>query len=127
MHAHMKQAARWIPAILWAGAIFSVSGTQSSDLPGGPAWLAHLVEYTILGALVGWALGSTGTTRWRIIVTIALCSLYGASDEFHQSFVPTRMPDPMDWVVDTIGAIIGGSAIIMLMRGRESARKDHGF
>ena len=34
-------------------------------------------------------------------------SLFGASDEFHQSFVPGRDTDVFDWVADTLGATAG--------------------
>jgi VanZ family protein len=36
-----------------------------------------------------------------------LASAYGITDELHQAFVPLRMPDPMDWLVDTVGAAVG--------------------
>lgn len=41
-----------------------------------------------------------------ILVSIAFCSLYGVTDEFHQSFVPGRTPDVGDWLADTLGATI---------------------
>jgi len=39
-------------------------------------------------------------------VTVAFVSLYGASDEFHQSFVAGRDADVWDWVADTSGAMM---------------------
>jgi len=33
-------------------------------------------------------------------------SLYGVSDEWHQSFVPNRLSDFNDWLADTVGAIL---------------------
>lgn len=39
--------------------------------------------------------------------SIAFCSLYGVSDEWHQSFVAGRDSSHEDWVADTIGAIVG--------------------
>ena len=52
-------------------------------------------------------------------------SLYGVSDEFHQLFVPGRMCDPMDWLVDTAGAALGsGLAYLQLRRrGREGEER----
>jgi VanZ family protein len=38
-------------------------------------------------------------------------SLYGASDEFHQYFVPGRDCEFFDWVGDTTGAIFAVLAI----------------
>lgn len=116
MRAYGIQALRWLPAAVWAMVIYSVSAVSGSNLPGGPAWLAHFGEYAILGSLVAWAIGGSREARWRIIVTIALCSLYGASDEFHQSFVPSRTPDVVDWMVDTAGASTG--ALLTLWASR---------
>lgn len=37
-------------------------------------------------------------------LTIGFCSFYGATDEWHQSFVAGRNSDSLDWLADTIGA-----------------------
>ncbi len=36
---------------------------------------------------------------------LAVTSLYGAIIEFRQLMVPGRSADPLDWVLDTLGAI----------------------
>jgi len=41
-----------------------------------------------------------------VIYSLIFCSLYGMSDEWHQSFVPGRMSDVADWAADTVGAIL---------------------
>jgi len=40
-----------------------------------------------------------------IISSLIFASLYGASDEWHQSFVSGRMSDTHDWLADTLGAV----------------------
>jgi VanZ family protein len=40
------------------------------------------------------------------LLSIAFCSLYGLSDEWHQSFVVGRESDFADWVADTSGAAL---------------------
>ncbi len=40
-----------------------------------------------------------------LIASLLFSSLYGLSDEWHQSFVPGRMSDIADWAADTLGAI----------------------
>lgn len=40
------------------------------------------------------------------LVSISYCSLYGVSDEWHQSFVVGRQADIYDWLADTLGASI---------------------
>lgn len=64
--------------------------------------LAHFAVYGLLATLVC-RIGS----GWRA----ALCSLivvsaFGATDEWHQSFVPGREADVGDWIADTLGAAI---------------------
>jgi VanZ family protein len=41
-------------------------------------------------------------------LTILFCSVIGALDEFHQSFIPNRSGnDPWDWTADTVGGLLG--------------------
>ena len=67
---------------------------------------AHLTEYAILGGLLfravrgeraGW------NPRWAI-AAIAIAACVAASDEWHQSFVPSRTPSVVDVGIDTAGA-----------------------
>ena len=48
-----------------------------------------------------------------MIVSLCYCSLYGVSDEWHQSFVPGRSVDFMDWLADTLGASIALSILYL--------------
>src|SRR5688572_22030112 len=64
--------------------------------------LGHFAVYGLLGTLVcrigrGWR-----AALWSLIVV----SVFGASDEWHQSFVPGRVADAQDWMADTVGAAI---------------------
>lgn len=45
---------------------------------------------------------SSSPYLWSAIV----CILYGASDEFHQYFVPNRSSEVLDWVADIVGVLI---------------------
>lgn len=98
-------------ALAWMGAIFGLSSLPGSAVPGRFGTLAHFVMYAVLGALYLIAL-PTPRQRWRaVIVAVALASLYGVTDEFHQSFVPGRTPDVVDWLVDTAGATTAAIAL----------------
>ena len=72
---------------------------------------AHVSEYAILGMLL-WR-GLRRGTRWQMkmsilfIVTLFICALFAASDEFHQSFVPSRTASPTDVMIDIAGAFLG--------------------
>jgi VanZ family protein len=52
------------------------------------------------------------------MVTVIAAALYGASDEFHQYFVPHRSCDAADWAAD----LLGGSAAAVLYYIYESRR-----
>jgi VanZ family protein len=43
-------------------------------------------------------------------------SLYGASDELHQYFVPNRSCDFYDWLADSIGAVMALITIYLLTK-----------
>ena len=38
------------------------------------------------------------------LLSIVFCSLYGLSDEWHQSFIAGRESDSADWIADTLGS-----------------------
>jgi VanZ family protein len=78
----------------------------------------HLVEYAILGFLVGNSLLKRFESKSNKIISIILCAfipaIYGLSDEIHQLFVPGRKFDLMDLLADAIGALIGVSIFILV-------------
>ena len=71
----------------------------------------HFCEYFAFGALLANALSCHMPLRRAWTVAIVCASAYGATDEFHQLFVPTRTCDPVDWAVDTVAAALGASAV----------------
>ena len=63
---------------------------------------AHFGVYGLLGTLVC-RIG----TRWpSAFWALAVVSAFGASDEWHQSFVPGRDADINDWIADSLGATL---------------------
>jgi VanZ family protein len=70
---------------------------------------AHLSEYFIFGILLTHLFKKRSglSTSSQIIWAIALGIIYAISDEFHQSFVPSRTPSAGDVVIDTIGFVCG--------------------
>ena len=51
-----------------------------------------------------------------LLVSMALASLAGALLEFWQSFLPYRSADVLDWVADTVGALIAGALVALFWR-----------
>lgn len=117
-----------VAAVVWMAVIFRLSSLTGSSVPGRFSVLGHFVVYAVLGALYVRALPSTLPIGRRILVAVALASLYGVTDEYHQSFVPGRMPDIADWAVDTIGATAGAFAAMTapLLVKRRTSRDDSG-
>lgn len=71
----------------------------------------HLTEYAILAGLYWHALGPAGSGgprpwRWHDAgLSLVLAAAYASSDEFHQSFVPSRQSSVGDVLIDTAGAL----------------------
>jgi VanZ family protein len=49
----------------------------------------------------------SGFGRYGFAVAMLLTVLYGATDEFHQAFVPGRYATIGDVLADSIGALLG--------------------
>ena len=109
----------WAPVAIWAGVLFAGSSTSMSSLgwlaglfPGADK-LIHFGLYVILGTLLCRALLHTGSgeQRWPWVVLAALLgAAYGASDEFHQSFVSGRSAEYFDLLADGLGSLAGAAA-----------------
>jgi len=87
------------------------SSVPGSSIPGGYSLYGHLGEYFVLGALTALAVGGKRSTA--VAIALLLCALYAASDEFHQAFVPMRVPDPLDWLADVTGATVGAISLAL--------------
>jgi VanZ family protein len=114
----------WGPVALWAAAIFTASTRSDTGIVGRiPDWLTHGIAYAILSLLLARALaggfGAALSSR-AAVLAISLATLYGISDEFHQSFVPNRDASPADVAKDLLGALAGVVARYSFRRGRSS-------
>jgi VanZ family protein len=106
-------------------AIFTLSSSSTvPSLPGGLTdHTGHFIGYGLLASLALRAFagarwqGVTSSAAWR---SVLLSSLYGITDEYHQSFVAARTPAVDDWVADTAGATIAALAILLIARTRRS-------
>ena len=134
----------WLPLFIWIAVIFTASTDLFSAQHTGSVIesilaaifghplpqkqfdplhfvirkLAHITEYAILGALAFRALRSDERgwrPRWAI-AAIAIALVVAATDEVHQSFVPSRGPSPVDVGIDTVGAAIAQVVIRLRVR-----------
>ena len=105
----------WL-AIGWMATLFYLSSQPILPTPDLFAYqdkLFHAVAYGLLGVLLlmSFRYQAPRYTGIQKALAVGIASLYGISDEFHQSFVPGREADILDWAADTIGAL---TAVLML-------------
>lgn len=107
----MKKLKYWLPTIVWMAVIFFLSSRTPKQLhslfpmikdfnPG------HLIAYFILGLCSYYSLTRTLPKEPPYAWMLAITLVYGISDEFHQHFVPGRVPDINDLVNDLIGTLV---------------------
>jgi VanZ family protein len=140
---------RYGPLIVWALLIFIGSGSVLSAehtsvvlrvfqwfFPSaGPASLAwfhflvrkagHLTEYAILATLAARAFRNSShlfiKQHW-FKFSLLLAAIYALTDEFHQSFVPSRTASIHDSLIDSAGALIALSIIWLRHRRRRDSQ-----
>ena len=139
----------WAPPILYMALIFAGSSVEQPPLPMPEfEWLTidklyHFIEYAILGALLtrafvkGRPLGrdteiapttaaETGVPRHYVwFMAALLSSLYGASDEWHQTFVPGRSATLADWIADVLGSIAGAFGVYRYYKKKMKKRNEY--
>jgi VanZ family protein len=112
--AHLHRLPVALVATLAAmGGIFAMSAQHRVPVPPGfsakvISTLGHFSVYCVLAVLLYWTLTfimAPGPRRYATAWGLAV--LYGISDEWHQSFVPGRVPDVFDLLTDGIGAAVG--------------------
>lgn len=61
----------------------------------------------------------------QLSASLAFCSFYGITDEWHQYFVPGRSPSVGDWLADSIGAAVA-VGVIAIVREQFPSLKQRG-
>ena len=142
---------RYAPLVIWMGVIFfastgEFSGANTSRIVRPLLlWLfphiseekiglvhfivrkaAHFSEYAVFALLAARAFASSSHEFLRrnfFYITFLLIFLYSLSDEYHQSFVPSRVGTIYDSLIDTAGGL---TALILytLWRRRKSGRSE---
>lgn len=120
----------WGPVAAWMALLFGASAQNGVAAAAVPLadWVTHGSAYLVLGVLVARALshgfrrplGRRGT-----LLAIAIATLYGVSDELHQSFVPGREATLDDVAKDFAGAAIG-ALLASAVSGAASGRRARG-
>ena len=128
----MKEVVQyWVPVLAYMSCIAYVSSLSSPEeqFPSFGLFLndkvIHATEYAILGLLCFRAFENAAGfigARHAFSLAVITATLFGFSDEFHQSFIPLRQADPLDLLADFIGSTIG---IIIWQRLRLYHRRTH--
>ncbi len=116
--AWMRLLVYWGPVVGYAGMVFFLSAQSHPEeqlpsflLEGVSDKVLHAVEYGIFSLLCyrafRWAASGPAVARQAVLLAIVTASVYGLTDEVHQFFVPFRESSWLDWLADTIGAVIG--------------------
>jgi VanZ family protein len=113
---------RAVPTLVYMGAIHYVSSIPLAVLPILPYAddrALHFAVYFGLGILLMFTAAAFATIRRSARAYLpcgAIGVLYGAIDEWHQSFVPGRDPSMIDWAFDAGGVLAAMVLIHLLVR-----------
>jgi len=106
-----------LPFLVAVGILAATSWPRPPAMPNNSDKVVHLLSYAILGASLAWA--ARPRTIGTAVLWFGAASLFGAVDEWHQQFIPSRRADVRDWLADTTGAAAGVSLVTALLRRRE--------
>lgn len=114
---NFKNIFNWVLLIFWMGVIFYFS--NQPDLKSGfenqldfiLRKAAHIAEYAILTYLAWQAIGDGAKSKKYLTYALIFSILYAIGDEYHQTFVRSRIGSPVDVLVDSAGIVIAVIAI----------------
>jgi VanZ family protein len=126
MHSALRFIGAWLLVALYAGGIALGSSLSHPPVPLSVNFrhvdkLCHFIEFAILTFLLIRALSLTYASRAAVsLATWAalLVVLYGASDEIHQAFRPTRVMSGYDFLADAAAAGVVAGGWLWLRRRR---------
>ena len=113
----------WVTPLVAMGVIFFFSAQPSLDSGLGTIdtvgrKIIHFCEYGLLCFLWWRALRERISMRAALISAVLITSAYAATDEWHQTFTEGRHGSPIDWAIDTAGALTAAWLIANRSRAR---------
>jgi VanZ family protein len=91
-----------------------------------PDKVVHMILYTGFGFLLFYTINNSSNPRFSnhaFLLAIIIGIIYGASDEFHQSFVPGRSASTWDIAADILG--VATAQTIIFIKDKLSNRYKH--
>lgn len=124
----MSWLTTWGSVIAYCLCIFGLSAQSSLSVPTTiPS--ADKGMHAILYAGLGWFWARAVQHSWPtqtpgllVVSSLVFTALFGASDEWHQYYVPERMAEVRDVVADTLGGTLGGMGFVIWQRMRGMRR-----
>ena len=106
----------WLLVLAYCGFIFFLSSRPSLGVSHDKT--AHVMEYALLGFFIAAALRHFFQPKLVLLIlfTVLLGTLYGISDEIHQSFVPGRTCSGWDVLADFFGSTMGALIYVAYSR-----------
>ena len=113
----------WLGVVIWIVTVFMLSSLSGPEIAGFD--IAQVVSDKLLHFIAFFcgilplvpALRLSFGWPWKKVFWCAVgyISLYGALDEVHQIWTPSRSGlDPWDWLADTLGALAGGALAVYI-------------
>lgn len=114
-----------MPAIVYVGAIFYGGSMATAAMPDVELISADKLMHAL--AFGGMHLVLLRALRFELprmalarqnLVTLGLTSLLGALLEFYQMALPHRSAELLDWIADTLGALLAAGGVHLATRRR---------
>ena len=107
----------------YCGLIFWLSAQEMLPMPEVFSFqdkILHFGAYFIMAVFSWRAIRHVAMNeRYLVILSFLFCSVYGISDEWHQSFVLGRTASVWDWLADSLGAAFAVYLLPKLNRLRD--------
>lgn len=119
----------WQVLVAWLVLIFALSSIPNRIVVSEPSpfpfdKVAHGIEYAVLAFMIAWlARRRWGSVGLAMALGVALSTLYGATDELHQIYVPGRDAGLPDFYADVVGAVVGAAVAGVVMRLGDGSRE----
>lgn len=128
----------WMVVVLWCFAIYRFTASPFSTGSSTQAIIGDMINISdsaaaalniivrkashaiAFGALALFVLFALKDSRKSFILAWLFATLYGALDEYHQSFVPGRSAAVMDVGIDSFGALAALMLAKFFIKGKEN-------
>ena len=112
----------YFPLILYWIMLFTATSLPAANLPSVAVGdkLKHFTAFFGLSVLLSLTLLYQNKVlllkKYFLAAALIISSIYGLLDEIHQSFVPGRNNEFLDWVADSLGAAAGVFIVFYLLK-----------